>query len=141
MTLLHQFPEKLAVLSLGAGSDVPSWAESSSILSVTATATETAVLTAGRNVPSKVPGVRGLVAFVTADPGDASTAGLLVDLLAPLAEADVAVQVTTTSTVVWVLVDNADVDRAVEAWTARGHTVEPAPTEHPTPEPRRERTK
>jgi len=143
VTLLHRFPETLALLSLGPGSDVPAWAQSSSVLSITATATETSVLTAGRDVPRKVPGVRGLVAFVTADgPADPANPaagdgadpgrpGLLVELLAPLAEAGISAQVTTTSTACWVLVGTGAADRAAELWAERGHVVEPAPTDPP----------
>jgi len=139
VTRLHRFPETLALLSLGPGSDVPAWAQSSSVLSITATATETAVLTAGRDVPRKVPGVRGLAAFVTApepatgESADPTGPGLLVDLLAPLAEAGISAQVTTTSTAVWVLVPVGAADRAEELWTARGHAVAPAPTDPPEP--------
>ena len=39
MSTLHQFPEKLAVLKLAAGADVPAWAESSSLFSITASST------------------------------------------------------------------------------------------------------
>ena len=38
---LNQFPEKLAVVGLPAGAEIPRWAESSSLFSVTATATNT----------------------------------------------------------------------------------------------------
>lgn len=137
MSTLHQYPEKLAVLRLAAGADVPAWAESSSLFSITASATETSLVCAGRSVPTKVPGDRGLVGFTLAGPdGDAGTApgpnastaaGVLVDLLAPLAEDDVAVHVITTTTTVWVLLPATEAERAAEAWRRRGHVVEPAP--------------
>ena len=38
---LQQFPEKLAVVRLPPGAEIPPWAESSSLFSITATATET----------------------------------------------------------------------------------------------------
>jgi hypothetical protein len=38
---LEQFPEKLAVVKLPAGAEIPTWAESSSLFSITATALET----------------------------------------------------------------------------------------------------
>ncbi len=124
---LHQFPEKLAVLRLAAGADVPTWAESSSIFSITATATETSVLCAGRSVPTKVPGDRGLTGFALAGAGSSTDAGVLASLLAPLAEEQVPVQVLTTTTTVWVLVPATAADRAAEAWRRQGHTVAPAP--------------
>jgi hypothetical protein len=127
MSTIHQFPEKLAVLKLAAGADVPAWAESSSLFSITASSTETALICAGRSVPTKVPGDRGLTGFTLADPGTSSTAGVLVDLLAPLAEDEVTVHVLTTFSTVWVLVPATEVERATQAWQRRGHTVEPAP--------------
>lgn len=129
MTTLHQFPEKLAVLRLAVGADVPEWAESSSLFSITASSTETALVCAGRSVPTKVPGDRGLIGFTVADPPESGsgTAGVLVDVLAPLAEDGVTVHVLTTFTTVWVLVPSTEVERASEAWRRRGHTVEPAP--------------
>ena len=74
MTTLHQFPEKLAVLRLAAGADVPEWAESSSLFSITASATETSLVCAGRSVPTKVPGDRGLIGFTLADAGESGSA-------------------------------------------------------------------
>jgi uncharacterized protein len=126
---LHQFPEKVAVLRMPPGTDVPAWAESSSVFAIVATATETAVVCAGRSVPTKVPGDRGLLAFTLAD-GDRpeSPAGVLVELLAPLAEDGVTVHVLTTAATVWVLVPAPEAERAAEAWRRRGHTVAPAPT-------------
>src|SRR4029078_4152202 len=52
---LQQFPEKLVVARLAPGAEVPDWAESSSLFSVTATAKETSIVCAGRSVPKKVP--------------------------------------------------------------------------------------
>lgn len=129
MSTLHQFPEKIAVLKLAAGADVPEWAESSSLFSISASADETSVMCAGRSVPAKVPGDRGLIAFALADGSTSSSAGVLVDLLTPLAEAEVSVHVHTTSTTVWVLVPATEAERAAEEWRRRGHTVVPAPTD------------
>ena len=57
---LQQFPEKLAVIKLPAGAEIPSWAESSSLFSITATATETSLVCAGRSVPDQgAPAPRG----------------------------------------------------------------------------------
>ncbi len=127
MSIIHQFPEKLAVLRLAAGADVPEWAESSSLFSITASSTETSLVCAGRSVPTKVPGDRGLTGFTLADPATSGTAGVLVDLLTPLAEDGVTVHVITTFSTVWVLVPATEVERATEAWRRRGHSVEPAP--------------
>ncbi len=124
---LHQFPEKVAVVQLAAGADIPTWAESSSIFSITATASETSLVCAGRSIPTKVRATRGLVAFSVADAGDNTVAGVLVSLLEPLADELISVFTLSTYQTNWILLPATDVDRAAEAWRRRGHTVTDAP--------------
>ena len=120
---LQQFPEKLAVVRLPVGAEVPSWAESSSLFSITATATETSVFCAGRDVPTQVVARRGLTGFALQGELDNAVPGVLVELLAPLAEEGVPVFTLTTFETCWVLVPVPDAERAAEAWRRRGHTV------------------
>ena len=123
---LHRFPETLALVKLPVGAEVPSWAESSSIFSVTATATETSLICAGRDVPKKVVAVRGLRAFTLAGPLAPTSVGVLVELLTPLAESGVTAFTISTHDTVWILLPSSVTDRAVDAWQRRGHGVEPA---------------
>ena len=120
---LQQFPEKLAVVKLPPGAEVPSWAGSSSLFSITATATETSVVCAGRSVPTKVVGWKGLTAFALMGELDNRVAGVLSELLAPLAEAEISVFTISTHETNWILVPVADAETAAEAWRRRGHTV------------------
>ena len=120
---LQQFPEKLAVVKLPPGAEIPSWAESSSLFSITATATETSVVCAGRSIPTKVTGVKGLTGFALQGELDPTRAGVLVELLAPLAEEEISVFTISTHDTNWILVPAAEGDRAAEAWRRRGHTV------------------
>ena len=60
---LEQFPETLAVVRLGPGAEVPSWAESSSLFSITATARETSLVCARRSVPKKAQQAGPFTAF------------------------------------------------------------------------------
>ncbi|MCH1868955.1 ACT domain-containing protein [Nocardioides sp. CFH 31398] len=124
---LHVFPETLAIVRLGPGADLPPWAEASSILSVTATATETSVICAGRDVPRKVPAHRGYRAFVVAGVLDPAEVGVLHALLGPLVEERIGVMTVSTHDTDWLLVPADDAERAAEAWRRSGHTVEPAP--------------
>ena len=123
---LNQFPETLAVLKLGPGTDVPAWAESSSVFSVTATATETSVVCAGRNVPKKAVHQKPFTAFEVEGPLDFALTGVLVELLTPLAEEEISVFTISTFDTDWLLVPAQDADRAAEAWRRRGHEVAPA---------------
>src|SRR5690606_32555116 len=83
---LAVYPETLAVVRLGPGAEVPSWAESSSIFSITATASETSIVCAARSVPGKAVAQKPFTAFAVEGPLDFGLTGVLVELLTPLAE-------------------------------------------------------
>lgn len=123
---ISQYPEKLAIVRLGPGSDVPGWAESSSLFSVTVTATETSLVCATRSVPTKVPAIKPLTAFMVHGPFEPDLVGLLAQLLAPLAEAGITVFAQSTFDTDWLLVPTARAEEAAETWRRRGHTVAPA---------------
>lgn len=120
---LAEYPEKLAIVKLGPGAEIPKWAESSSLFSVTATASETSLICAGRSVPTKTPSIRPLKAFRIVGELDPSAIGVLASLLVPLAEAGVPAYTFSTYETDWILVRVVDADEAAEAWRRRGHTV------------------
>ena len=120
---LNRFPETLAVVRLGPGTEVPAWAESSSIFSVTATATETSVVCAARSVPAKSVHQRPFTAFEVEGPLDFALTGVLVELLTPLAAAEISVFTLSTFDTDWILVPAGEADRAVEEWRRSGHEV------------------
>lgn len=121
---LQQFPEKLAVVKLPPGAEIPSWAESSSLFSITATATETSVVCAGRDVPTKVVAQRGLTGFAVQGEISHEAIGMTFALLGPLAEAGISVFTIATFGTNWFLVPVNQADKAAEAWQAAGHAVE-----------------
>ena len=123
---LEQFPEKLAVVRLGAGTDVPAWAESSSLFSVTASARETSIVCARRSVPKKVQQQGPFTAFAVQGPLDFALTGVLVALLQPMADAEISVFTISTYDTDWLLVHVNDADRAAQEWRRHGHTVAPA---------------
>jgi uncharacterized protein len=123
---LSRFPETLAVVRLPAGAEIPAWAESSSVFSITATATETSLVCAGRSVPKKARHEKPWTAFSIDGTLDLAEAGLLVRALAPLAEDGIPVFVLSTFDTDWILVRTGDADKAEEAWRRSGHTVAPA---------------
>ncbi len=120
---LLQFPEKLAIVRLGPGAEVPKWAESASLFSVTATATETSLICATRSVPTKTPSIKPLTAFQVRGPLDPDAIGILAGLLVPLAEAGVPVYTLSTFDTDWIMVRLVDGATATEAWRRQGHTV------------------
>ena len=64
---LARYPETLAVVRLAPGAEIPEWAESSSVFSITATAAETSLICAGRSVPKKAPHKKPFTAFCVTD--------------------------------------------------------------------------
>ncbi|WP_158296497.1 ACT domain-containing protein [Nocardioides albidus] len=123
---LSRYPETLAVVRLAPGAEIPEWAESSSVFSITATGTETSLVCAGRSVPKKARHQKPWTAFCVDGSLDLAATGILVTLLAPLAEAEIPVFVLSTFDTDWILVPTGMGDRAEEAWRRSGHTVAPA---------------
>ena len=123
---LEQFPEKLAVVRLGPGAEVPAWAESSSLFSITATALETSVVCAARSVPKKAKQAGPFTAFAVRGLLDFALTGVLATLLQPLADAEISVFTLSTFDTDWVLVPVGDAERAAVEWRRSGHEVVPA---------------
>lgn len=124
---LTRHAEELAVVRLDAGAELPAWAESSSLLSVTATAAETSLVCAAVSVPAQTRHQAPFTAFEVAGPLDFALTGVLAALLAPLAEQEISVFTVSTFDTDWVLVPAGRADDAAAAWRRRGHTVVTAP--------------
>ncbi len=120
---LEQFPETLAVVRLAPGAEIPTWAESSSIFSITATAAETSLVCAARGVPKKAVQHGPLTGFAVKGPLDLSLVGVLHRLLGPLAEEQISVFTLSTYDTDWIFVRESDADRAADAWRRQGHEV------------------
>lgn len=130
---LARYPEKLAVVRLGPGSDVPPWAESASLFSVTASATETSVVCSARDVPTKARAHKAYTAFAVEGVLEFGDVGVLVELLTPVADLGVAAMTISTFETAWILVPVGRADKVEEAWQKRGHTVARAVPAGPTP--------
>ncbi|MGZ4436257.1 MAG: ACT domain-containing protein [Nocardioidaceae bacterium] len=122
---LTRHKDGLAVVRLGPGAQVPSWAVASTLFSVTATATETSLVCHASSVPARAPKQGPFVAFEVTGPLDFALTGVLHTLLGPLADAEISVFTLSTYDTDWILVHAAKADAAEEAWTAAGHTVHP----------------
>jgi uncharacterized protein len=129
---LLEHPEPLAVVRLGPGAEIPQWATSATIFSVTATATETSLVCGQAGVPRKARPQGPFTAFSVAGTLDFALTGVLSALLAPLADIGVPVFTLSTFDTDWILVPSEDGDRAAQAWRSAGCTVRPA-GEEPAP--------
>jgi hypothetical protein len=121
-TLLRH-PDALAVVRLGPGSEIPGWATSATLFSVTATAAETSLVCHASSVPTKARKQGPFVAYEVAGPLDFALTGVLASLLVPLADAEVGVFTLSTYDTDWLLVPAGAVDAAEAAWSGAGHTI------------------
>lgn len=129
---LKVLPELLAIVRLPADADVPAWALSGSFASVTRTVAELSVVAPAAAVPSKANAERapdGVVATggwraLQVDATlDFALTGVLATLAAPLAEAGVSIFALSTYDTDYLLVPAEQLDRALAALRAAGHTV------------------
>ena len=120
---LLQHDEPLVVVRLGPGADLPEWASSATLFSVTATATETSLVCGARGVPRKVRQHGPFTAFAVEGTLDFALTGVLARLLQPLAEAEIPVFVLSTFDTDWLLVPADRAAAAAEVWRRSGRAV------------------
>ena len=121
LTLL---PGRLAICRLPADAPVPGWTPTAgSLLSITRTADELSVVCDEARVTVEVVAERGWRALRVTGPLDFALTGVLAALAAPLAAAGVSIFALSTYDTDYVLVREADVERAVAALAHAGHDL------------------
>lgn len=129
---LKVLPELLVILRLPPDADVPAWALSGSFASMTRTAAELSVVAPAAAVPSNANAERGPDGVVVRGGWralqvdatlDFALTGVLAALAAPLAEAGVSIFALSTYDTDYLLVRAEQLDHALDALRAAGHTV------------------
>jgi hypothetical protein len=116
--------ERLAVCRLPAGAEVPGWALTGEFVSVTRTSDELSVVCGEAGVPEGVQSDRGWRALRVAGTLDLSVVGILASLATALAGAEVSLFAVSTFDTDYLLVRGHDLERAVAALRAVGHSVD-----------------
>ena len=132
MASLHRLrvlriPGLLAVCRLSPADAVPSWANGPGFLSITRTDDELSIVCADGLVPRGTQCMRGYVAMRVAGTLAPELVGVLVSLAEPLADAGIPILAIGTHDTDYVLVREADLDRAVGALRHVGHEVDTQP--------------
>ncbi len=117
-------PGKLAVCRMDARSSVPRWAFSGTIASVTRTPDALSIVCAAEAVPAGVIRQADWVALMVEGPLDFSLIGVMARLATVLAGAGVALLALSTFDTDFLLVQGADLPKAIEALQKAGHTVD-----------------
>jgi uncharacterized protein len=115
--------DRIAVCRLEADAPVPDWARGD-LVSVTRTREELSVLCAEAAVPPDAPKAeRGWRGLQVAGPLDFDLTGILASISQPLADAEVPLFAVSTYDTDYVMVREADLERATEALERAGHSV------------------
>ena len=122
---LHLLPLEgiFAVCRLAADAPVPGWAAGGPFVSITRTGEELSVVCREDVIPEGVRCERGWRCLRVSGTLDFSLIGVLASLLDPLARAGVGVFVLSTFDTDYLLVKQADWQRAAEVLERSGHTV------------------
>jgi hypothetical protein len=120
---LRLLPDHLAVCRLPAGSEVPAWAMSGDLRSVTWTGDETSIVCAEAAVPEDVQSERGWRALMIVGPLNFGLTGILLMVAQPLANAGISIFSISTFDTDYVLVKDSSLGTAVKALAESGHRV------------------
>jgi hypothetical protein len=115
---------RYAVCRLDPDQDVPAWAWTGQLASVTRTDAELSIVCAEDAVPATVQRAeRGWRALRVTGPLDFNAVGVMARLTAPLAEAGISILALATFDTDYLLIRQPDLERAIAALRLAGHHV------------------
>jgi uncharacterized protein len=112
-----------AVVRLDAAEPVPAWAGGAPFVSVTRTEAELSVVCPQGAVPTGVRAEPGWRCLRVQGPLGFGMTGVLASLAGPLASSGVSIFVVSTYDTDYLMVQERDLDRGVDALERAGHTV------------------
>jgi hypothetical protein len=114
---------RYAVVRLDPGERLPDWAGGGPFVSITRTDAELSVVCPQEAVPPGAQAERGWRCLRVAGPLGFGMTGILASLAGPLASSGVSIFVVSTYDTDYVMVQERDLDRGVDALARAGHTV------------------
>ena len=120
---LEIVPGNYAVCRLDASDPLPAWIGSSPFVSVTRTEAELSIVCPEGAVPGGVRSEPGWRCLRVVGPLGFGMTGLLASLAVPLASSGVSIFVVSTYDTDYLMLQERDLDRAVDALARAGHTV------------------
>lgn len=116
-------PGLFAVCRLPADAPSPDWARSNELLVFTRTTDELSIVCGEEHVPENVTAELGWRGLKVVGPLDFSLVGILASLALPLAEAGISIFALSTYDTDYVLVKEADLDKACQTLMEAGHNL------------------
>ena len=123
MLKLELLPGRYAVARLGPTEAAPDWATGGAFSCVSRSRQELSVVCEEGRVPAGVQCERGWRALRVAGRLEFDATGVLASMAVPLAEAEVPIFAVSTFDTDYLLVKEADLDRAREVLEAVGHSI------------------
>lgn len=120
---LSLLSDRLAVCRLDAQAEIPAWAARRPFFAITRTVDELSIVCAAEDVPAAVQHDAGWQAFKVEGPFDFALTGVLVSVARPLADAGIGILAIATYDTDYILVKEDQVQAAIQALRAHGHTV------------------
>jgi hypothetical protein len=117
------FPGRFAVCRLAADSPLPPWAQRGGFISLTRTEDELSTVCAEENISADVRAERGWRCLKLQGPFAFDEIGVLASVTEPLAQAGISLFAISTFDTDYVLVKEADLERASATLREAGHLV------------------
>ena len=114
---------RFAVCRLEPSEGLPEWATRGEIVSVTRALGELSIVCAEQNVPPGIACQAGWCCLGVHGPLDFSLSGVLASLTTPLADAGVPLFALSTHDTDYLLVQDDDLERAIDALARHGHSI------------------
>ena len=119
----RQLPGTYAIVRLAPDAPVPEWATKGDFTSITRTADELSVVCSTENLPRDVQSSHRWICFKLEGPFAFSLTGVLLSFIRPLSENAIPIFVISTFDTDYVLVQEPDSARAVDALLHAGHEL------------------
>lgn len=110
---LEILPWSLSICQLSADEELPAWALKSEFLSITRSPDELSIVCLSNCVPQAIDATSGWSSLRIVGPLDFELTGIMAELIAPLAEADVSIFAVSTYQTDYILVRSGSLDEAV----------------------------
>jgi hypothetical protein len=120
--ILDVLPGSFAICRLAPDAPLPPWI-AGAFTSITRTATELSIVCDDAAVPASVAAQRNYRALAVRGPLDFSLVGIVADLSRVLAAASISIFVVSTYDTDYLLVGDANFERAIATLREAGHTV------------------
>jgi len=120
---LSILPDTFAICRLDQDAQIPDWALTGGVFSITRTRDELSIVRPQRNVPKETKCERGWRCLKVEGPFDFSVTGIVASLAVPLAQAGVSLFVISTYDTDYLMVKEENLDQAILVLSEDGHKV------------------